>query len=62
MKTYRITYNSPKNLFQGEVFTKKNSSPEAMQEFFEWLKEQSVWTHLWCIQINIEEVEEAKWI
>jgi len=62
MKTYRIIYNSPKNLFQGEVFTKKNSSPEAMQEFFEWLKEQSVWTHLWSIQISIEEVEDAKWI
>ena len=62
MKTYRITYNSPKNLFQGEVFTKKNSSPEAMQEFFGWLKEQSVWMHLWSIEINIEEVEDAKWI
>jgi len=62
MKTYRITYNSPKNLFQGEVFTKKNSSAEAMQEFFEWLKEQCVWNHLWSIQINIEEVQDSRWI
>jgi hypothetical protein len=62
MKTFRIIYNSPKNAFKGEVFTKKNSSPEAMAEFFDWLKEQAVWTHLWCIQVNIEEVEEAKWI
>jgi len=33
-----------------------------MSEFFDWLKEQSVWTHLWSIQISIEEVEDAKWI
>ena len=62
MKTYRITYNSPKNLFQGEVFTRKNSAQEAMDVFWEWLKEQSVWMHLWSIEINIEEVEDAKWI
>jgi hypothetical protein len=62
MKTYRITYNSPKNLFQGELFTKAKSSQEAMSVCFEWLKEQSVWTHLWSIQISIEEVSDARWI
>ena len=62
MKSYRIVYNSPRNLFKGEVFTKKNSSSEAMAEFFEWVKQQSAWNHLWCIQINIEELEDAKWI
>jgi hypothetical protein len=62
MKTYRIVYSSPKNLFAGEVFTEKSSSSKAMQEFFEWLKEQTVWDHLWSIQISIEEVSDKRWI
>ena len=62
MKTFKIKYNSPKNIFQGEVFTKANKSSEAMEQFFEWLKEQATWIHLWEIHISIEEIENGKWI
>jgi hypothetical protein len=62
MNTYKITYSSPKNIFSGELFTKAKSSPDAMSTFFGWLQEQSVWTHLWSIQINIEQVENGAWI
>jgi hypothetical protein len=62
MKTYRIKYSSPKNLFKGELFTKAKSSSEAMSKVFDWLKTQDSWVHLWAVEINIEEVEDAKWI
>jgi hypothetical protein len=62
MNTYKITYISPRNIFQGEVFTKAKSSPDAMSKFFEWLQEQSVWSHLWSIEIKIEQIENGSWI
>lgn len=62
MKTFKITYNSHNNLFRGEVFTKQESAPEAMADFFDWLKEQAVWDHLWSINIQIEKVEAVTWI
>jgi len=62
MKTYKIKYYSPCNAFKGEVFTKNNSSSEAMSDFFDWLKEQAVWLHLWKIEVTIEEIENGRWI
>lgn len=61
-KIYKITYKSPCNAFQGEVFTEQPNNSTAMGEFFGWIKKQSVWTHLWQINISIEEVEKAQWI
>ena len=62
MKTYKINYNSPSNVFKGEVFTDAESSPQAMDTFLAWLREQSVWVHLWDIQIQIKEIGDGKWI
>jgi hypothetical protein len=62
MKTYKIKYNSERNIFSGELFTKSESPSKAMDVFFEWLKEQSVWTHLWRINIEIEEIKFGDWI
>lgn len=62
MKTYKIKYYSPCNAFKGEVFTKNNSSHEAMSDFFDWLKEHAVWMHLWKIEVAIEEIEPGNWI
>jgi hypothetical protein len=33
-----------------------------MATFFDWLKEQSVWKHLWRINIEIEEIKNGDWI
>ena len=62
IKTYKIKYNSEKNLFSGEIFTKANEPSVAMATFFDWLKEQSVWKHLWRINIEIEEIKNGDWI
>ena len=63
MKTYKIKYNSEKYiLFSGELFTKANEPSVAMDTFFDWLKEQSVWKHLWRINIEIEEIKNGEWI
>jgi len=62
MKTYKIKYNSPRNAFNGTLFTKADSSHKAMSTFFEWLQEQSTWNHLWSIQIDVEEIENGRWI
>jgi hypothetical protein len=62
MKTYKIKFNSEKNIFSGELFTKAESPSKAMDAFFSWLKEQSVWTHLWRINIEIEEIKNGDWI
>jgi hypothetical protein len=62
MNTYKITYESPKNLFKGELFTEAKNSPEAMSKFFQWIQKQDVWNHLWSLHVEIQHLEKGTWI
>jgi acylphosphatase len=57
MKTYIAHYNSDGNIFEGKVAIDAESSSEAMDKFFTWLKKQTVWPHLWRIDISLYEEE-----
>lgn len=57
MKTYIAHYNSDGNIFEGKVAIDAESSSEAMDKMFEWIKRQSVWPHLWKIDISLYEEE-----
>jgi len=62
MNTYKITYESPKNLFKGELFTEASNSPEAMSKFFQWIQQQDVWNHLWSLRVEVQHLEKGTWI
>jgi hypothetical protein len=57
MTTYIAHYHSDGNIFKGSVVVDAESPSEAMDKFFTWLKKQTVWTHLWRINISLHQAE-----
>jgi hypothetical protein len=57
MKQFIATYESERNIFKGELCIDAEFHEEAMGKFFEWLKKQPVWSHLWRVNISLREVE-----
>jgi hypothetical protein len=55
MRNFTVSYNSQNNIFKGVLHVKANTISEAQDKFFEWLREQPNYTHLW--QLSFEFVE-----
>lgn len=58
-KNFVCKYESESNLFQGSIFIQAKSISEAQDKFFDWLRLQPVYSHMWRISIKFEEIEEA---
>lgn len=50
-------YESSNNMFKGKKLIDAPSLGVAQTEFFEWLKTQEVYPHLWGLNFNVELVE-----
>ncbi len=57
MKTYLVTYESSKNCFKGSLAVEAVDLVMAQDKFFSWLKRQPVYTHMWDLTINIDEIQ-----
>jgi hypothetical protein len=55
MRNFIVTYNSQNNMFKGVLHVKANTPADAQDKFFNWLREQSTYPHLW--QLSFEFVE-----
>jgi len=60
MKTYAAHYESPRNLFKGTLHIEAEDNKEAMLKFFKWVQTKDVWTRLWRINVEIQEVEQIE--
>lgn len=58
-KNFVCKYESESNLFQGSIFVQAGSIAEAQDKFFDWLRLQPVYSHMWRISTKFEEIEEA---
>ena len=56
MKTFLVVYNSEGNLFAGKRTFEAESIGVAQSIFFEWLKQQSTFQHLWRLEFAFEEI------
>jgi len=59
MRNFVATYNSDRNLFKGQVHISAVSVGEAQDKFFDWLKKQSVYPHMWNLSVNLEEIGDS---
>jgi hypothetical protein len=59
MRNFVATYNSDRNLFKGQVHISAVSIGEAQGKFFDWLKKQSVYPHMWNLSVNFEEISDS---
>ena len=50
-----ITYNSEGNMFKGTKVIVAKYAHQAQTIFFDWLKEQDVYRHLWNLELSIVE-------
>lgn len=55
MRNFIVHYSSHSNVFKGVMHVKANTISEAQDKFFEWLREQPSYAHLW--QLSFEFVE-----
>jgi len=59
MRNFIVTYTSERNLFKGQVHVSAVSVGEAQDKFFDWLKKQAVYPHMWNISVNFEEIGDS---
>jgi hypothetical protein len=60
VKGYIFDWSSPGNLDQGTICIPAESLTKAQDKFFDWLKKQPIYSHLWkltfvCTQVEILE-------
>lgn len=56
VKGFVVHYDSEGNLFKGKKLILAPTIREAQDSFFSWLRSQEVYSHLWRLTINIDEV------
>ena len=57
MRTFLVVYSSDKNFFEGKKVIKAERINQAQDIFFEWLMQQSVYQHMWALEMQIEEID-----
>lgn len=57
MKTYIAYYESPGNIDKGEIIIRASRPSEAQTKFFDWLKEQTLYEHMWSLRMGIREID-----
>ena len=58
MKTFSVEWTSPKNFVdKTRVIVRAENLVEAQDKFFEWLKKQAVYSHMWCLNMEMSEVQ-----
>jgi hypothetical protein len=57
MKNFVVTYESPRNLFKGKKLIQAESISDAQTIFFEWVKEQSTYQHMWSLNFDFEVIQ-----
>jgi len=55
MRHFTVAYNSFGNLFEGSMIVSANTLADAQTLFFEWLKKQSTYNHLWRLEFEFKE-------
>jgi len=57
-RVYVAKYSSEGNIEKGEVVIGAGNISEAQDEFFVWLKDKSLYQHMWKLNVEFREVEE----
>ena len=57
MKVFIATYESTGNLEKGRICLEGRSIVDAQDKFFEWLRTQPLYQHMWQLSVQFEEIE-----
>lgn len=55
MKVFLVDWSSEGNQESGTIAVQARSVLEAQDKFWDWLREQSIYAHLWRLSFSIEE-------
>lgn len=55
MRTFTVDWHSPHNIEKGTVIVKALSLVEAQDKFLEWIKKQSIYSHMWRLSFEFTE-------
>ena len=60
MKLYIFDYSSEGNIFSGEICIEAEGLVEAQDKFFDWVKKQKTYQHMWRLSFRAREVKFAE--
>ena len=60
MKLYIFDYSSEGNIFSGEICIEAEGLVEAQDKFFDWVKKQKTYQHMWQLSFRASEVKLAE--
>lgn len=60
MNTYQVTWSSQGNIEHGTVIVRATGIVQAQDKFWSWLRQRPVYQHMWRLEFEIREVEEAE--
>ena len=60
MKLYIFDYSSEGNIFSGEICIEAEGLVEAQDKFFDWVKKQKTYQHMWRLSFKAREVKFAE--
>ena len=59
MKTFEVEWTSPGNItIKKRLIIRAEGIVEAQDKFFDWLKKQPVYEHMWCLNLQIAQAGE----
>lgn len=54
MKTFEVEWTSPGNItIKKRLIIRAEGIVQAQDKFFDWLKKQPVYEHMWCLNLQI---------
>ena len=59
MKTFEVEWTSPGNItIKKRLIIRAEGIVQAQDKFFDWLKKQPVYEHMWCLNLQITQAGE----
>lgn len=62
MRRFLAKATSPGNLWEGEVIIEAKTLDEAQNKFFEWLKKEPVYSHMWRLNVTLEDIGKNRYL
>jgi len=57
MRNFIITYESSACIFKGILHVQAMTVAQAQDKFFEWVKSQKTYPHLWQLSFELKEIK-----
>lgn len=59
MRNFIVSYHSSSNVFKGHIHVKAVTVSDAQDKFFNWVRQQPTYPHLWDLTFSMQEIVDS---